>query len=63
MEYAILFLPLIGSIIGYFGRSLTNYFAEIVTSLFVSISAVISIYVFWNGFQNDIYGNYLILSG
>ena len=60
MEYAILFLPLIGSIIGYFGRSLTNYFAEIVTSLFVSISAVISIYVFWNGFQNDIYGNYLI---
>ena len=39
MEYAILFLPLIGSIIGYFGKSLTNYFAEISTSLFVSISA------------------------
>ena len=47
MEYAIIFLPLIGSLIGYFGRSLTKYFAEISTSLFVSISAVLSIIVFF----------------
>ncbi len=60
MEYAILFLPLIGSLIGYLGKSLTKYFAEISTSLFVSISAVLSILVFWNGIKNDIYGNYLI---
>ena len=60
MEYAILFLPLIGSLIGYLGRSLTKYFAEISTSLLVSISAVLSIFVFWNGIQNDIYGNYII---
>ncbi len=60
MEYAILFLPLIGSIIGYFGKSLTNYFAEISTSLFIIISAILSIIVFWNGLQNNIYGNYLI---
>ena len=60
MEYAILFLPLIGSLIGYLGRSTTKYFAEISTSLFVSISAVLSILVFWNGIQNDIYGNYKI---
>ncbi len=60
MEYAIIFLPLIGSLIGYFGRSLTKYFAEISTSLFVSISAVLSIIVFWNGIQNDVYGNYII---
>ena len=60
MEYAILFLPLLGSIIGYFGRSLTRLFSEITTSLFVSISAVLSIFVFWNGIQNNIYGNYLI---
>ncbi len=60
MEYAILFLPLIGSLIGYLGKSLTKYFAEISTSLLVSISAVLSILVFWNGIQNDIYGNYLI---
>ncbi len=60
MEYAILFLPLIGSLVGYFGRSLTKYFSEVVTSLLVSISAVLSILVFWNGIQNDIYGNYII---
>ena len=61
MEYAILFLPLLGSLIGYLGRSLTRLFSEITTSLFVSISAVLSIFVFWNGIQNNIYGNYLIL--
>ena len=60
MEYAIVFLPLIGSLIGYLGRSLTKYFAEISTSLFVSVSAALSIYVFWNGLQNEIYGNYKI---
>ncbi len=60
MEYAILFLPLIGSLIGYFGKSLTKYFAEISTTLFVCISAVLSLFVFWNGIQNDVYGNYII---
>ena len=60
MEYAILFLPLIGSLLGYLGRSITKFFAEITTSLFVSISAVLSILVFWKGIQNDAYGNYLI---
>ena len=50
MEYAILFLPLIGSLIGYLGRSLTNYFAEISTSLFVGISALLinSCFLEWN---------------
>ena len=60
MEYAILFLPLIGSLVGYLGRSLTKYFAEISTSLFVCTSAVLSMLVFWNGIQNDVYGNYII---
>ncbi len=60
MEYAILFLPLLGSLIGYLGRSLTKYFSEISTSLFVSISAILSIIVFLNGIQNDVYGNYII---
>ena len=60
MEYAILFLPLLGSLIGYLGRSLAKYFSEIITSLFVSVSAVLSILVFWRGIQNNIYGNYKI---
>ena len=61
MEYAILFLPLIGSLIGYLGKSITKNFAEISTSLFVGISAILSILVFWNGIQNNIYGNYKII--
>ena len=60
MEYAIIFLPLLGSIIGYFGRSLTKYFSEITTSLLVSVSAILSIIVFWNGIQKNIYGNYKV---
>ena len=60
MEYTILFLPLLGSLIGYLGKSLAKYFSEIITSLFVSISAVLSILVFWRGIQNNIYGNYKI---
>ena len=60
MEYAILFLPLAGSLLGYLGRSLTKYFSEITTSLFVGISAILSLLVFWNGIQNNIYGNYKI---
>ena len=55
MEYAILFLPLLGSIIGYFGRSLTKFFSEIITSLFVSVSAILSIIVFWNGIEKNNY--------
>ena len=43
MEYAILFLPLAGSIIGYFGRSLTKFFSEITTSLFVTLSDILMV--------------------
>ena len=60
MEYAAIFFPLVGSIIGYLGRSLIKYFSEITTSLLVSISAILSIILFWNGIQNNSYGNYKI---
>ncbi|MDC0858433.1 NADH-quinone oxidoreductase subunit L [Pelagibacteraceae bacterium] len=60
MEYTVIFLPLIGAIIGYLGGSIIKYFSEIVTSLLVSISAVLSILLFWNGIQNNTYGNYKI---
>ena len=61
MEYAIIFLPLIGSIFGYLGRSINKFFSEIFTSLLVSISAILSIVVFWNGIQKSNYGNYQII--
>ena len=60
MEYAIIFLPLLGSILGYLGRKLVKYFAEITTSLFVSLSAIFSIIIFWKGLQTGEYGNYKI---
>ena len=60
MEYAIIFLPLIGSIIGYIGKSLTKFFSEIITSVFVTLSAIFSIIIFWKGIQNQSYGNYKI---
>ena len=60
MEYAVIFLPLIGAIIGFLGKSLIKYFSEIITSFLVSISAVLSILIFWNGLQNNVYGNYKI---
>ena len=61
MEYAIIFLPLIGSILGYLGKSITKFFSEIFTSLLVSISAILSIIVFWNGIQKNNYENYQII--
>ncbi|MBD1138558.1 NADH-quinone oxidoreductase subunit L [Pelagibacterales bacterium SAG-MED41] len=61
MEYAIIFLPLLGSILGYLGRKLVKYFAEITTSLFVSLSAIFSIILFWKGLQTGEYGNYKVL--
>ena len=61
MEYAIIFLPLLGSIIGYLGKSITKYFSEIFTSLLVSISAILSIIVLWNGIQKNKYDNYQII--
>ncbi len=60
MEYAIIFLPLLGSIVGYFGKSLTKLFSEISTTVFVSLSSILSIIVFWEGIQNNSYGNYKI---
>lgn len=60
MEYIIIFSPLLGALIGYFGKSLAKYFSELITTSFVSISAILSFYVFWNGIANNNYGNYQI---
>ena len=59
MEYAILFLPLIASIIsGFFGKLIGDKFSEILTSLFVSISAILSVFIFYKvltvGYENNL---------
>ena len=62
MEYLILFLPLIASIIsGFFGKFIGDRFSVILTSLFVSISAILSFFVFYK-VVNYGYSNNLIIS-
>ncbi len=63
MEILIVFLPLLAAIIsGFFGSKLGNRFSEILTSLFVSISAIFSIYIFYNVMINDYNSNIIISS-
>ncbi len=63
MEILIVFLPLLAAIIsGFFGNKLGNRFSEILTSLFVSISAIFSIYIFYNVMINDYNSNIVISS-
>ncbi len=62
MEYFILFLPLLGSIIsGFFGKFINSRNSEIITSLFVSISAILSIIIFYNVISSS-YENNLIIA-
>ncbi len=61
MEKIIIFLPLIASIIsGFFGKIIGNKASQIITSLFVSISAILSIYVFYNVIINEYTDNIVI---
>ena len=61
MELSIIFLPLIASIIsGFFGRFIGDRNSEIITSLLVSISAILSIYVFYEVVVNNYQENIVI---
>ena len=61
MELSIIFLPLLASIIsGFFGRYIGDRNSEIVTSLFVSISAILSLIVFYNVIVNQFEDNIII---
>jgi len=63
MEILIVFLPLLAAIIsGFFGNKLGSGFSEILTSLFVCISAILSIFVFYNVIINDYNSNIIISS-
>ena len=54
MELSILLLPLLASIIsGFFGRYIGDRNSEIFTSLLVSISAILSFFVFYNVIVNQ----------
>ncbi len=62
MEYFILFLPLIGSIIsGFFGKSIGDKPSQILTSFFVTVSAILSFIIFYKVIKFG-YSNNLIIS-
>ena len=47
MEFLILFLPLVGAIIsGFFGNKIGERTSEIITCLFTSVAAILSIIIF-----------------
>ena len=59
MELALLFLPLFGSIIsGFFGKYIGDRTSEVITSLLVLISAIISMILFYeviiNNYENNV---------
>ena len=63
MEYTIVLLPLLGSIIsGFFGKKLGAKLCQILTSSFVSISAILSLFIFYKVFVQDYSSNKLIFN-
>ena len=61
MELSIIFLPLIASIIsGFFGKFIGDRSSEILTSVLVSISALLSIYVLYQVIVNQYEENIVI---
>ena len=61
-EYFIIFLPLIASIIsGFFGKIIGERNSEIITSLFVSITALLSCLIFYNVIVHNYTNNIIIL--
>ena len=61
MEKLIIFLPLVAAIIsGFFGRIIGNKASQIITSLFVSTSALFSIYIFYIVIINDYSTNIIV---
>ncbi len=63
MEYAIVFLPLVGSIIsGFFGKKIGENNSQILTSSLVGISAILSFLIFYKVFTQDYSSSKLIFN-
>jgi len=61
MEISLLFLPLIASIVsGFFGKYIGDRASEVITSLFISISAILSLILFYNVVINHYESNVVI---
>tara|TARA_B100001123_G_scaffold328349_1_gene369510 strand:+ start:4385 stop:6292 length:1908 start_codon:yes stop_codon:yes gene_type:complete len=63
MEYAIVFLPLLGSFIsGFFGRRIGDKYSLILTSSLVAVSGILSLIIFFNVLFHDYSSNKLIFN-
>ena len=63
MEYLIVMLPLLGSIIsGFFSKSIGTKQCQLLTSSFVSISGILSLYIFYQVIINDYHSNKIIFN-
>jgi len=63
MEYAIIFLPLIGSIIsGFFGRKIGTKQSQLLTSVLVLTSAILSLFIFYEVLTQGYNSNKLIFN-
>ena len=63
MEHALIFLPLFGSILsGFFGRYIGDRNSEIITSLLVSISALLSFVIFKEVILNNYENNLVVIN-
>ncbi len=63
MEYAIVFLPLLGSILsGFFGRKIPEKLCQILTSSFVLISGILSLFIFYAVITEDYTSNKMVFN-
>jgi len=63
MEYAIVLLPLLGAVIsGFFGKKLGSRSSQILTSLFVLTSSILSLIIFYKALVHDYTSNKLIFN-
>ncbi len=63
MEYAIVLLPLLGAVIsGFFGKNLGSRSSQILTSLFVLTSSILSLIIFYKVLAHDYTSNKLIFN-
>ena len=62
MHYAVIFLPLLGAIICYFGKFLGNFFSQFISCLFIIISSILSLIIFFRGINYNDYGNFVLFN-
>ncbi|MDA9676808.1 NADH-quinone oxidoreductase subunit L [bacterium] len=61
MEYIIIFLPLLSAfVVGFFGKNLGAKVSQIISSILVSISALLSIFIFYQTLFNEYSSNKII---